>query len=97
MENDKIIATNKQEGLKYSITSTGRQLGILPSPDKSGLYVIKYIDGKPGAIPERLQGRYTGIRFAKEHVDAFVGETWDLVADQLAKSEQKKSKTKSAE
>lgn len=96
MENDKIVATNKAEGLKHSITATGRQLGIVPAP-QHGLFVIKYVDGKPGALPEKLQGRYTGVRFAKEHIDAFVAETWDLVADQLEKADAKKAKKKSSD
>lgn len=85
------VCKTKQEGLLNSVTATGRQLGVVPAITH-GLWQIRYIDGRSGALPEKLQGKYTGQKFAKEDIDNFVSSTWDVVAEALAKAEEKAAK-----
>ncbi len=89
------VAKNLQEGLKLGITSTGRQLGIIPARTH-GLFRINYIDGKPGALPERLSGRYTGAKFAQEDLDSFITETWKIAAEHSPKKSKKLEQTEVA-
>lgn len=89
MENVEVpVCKTKEEGLKYNVTSTGRQLGVVPAPTH-GLWQVRYIDGRSGGLPEKLQGRYTGQKFAQEDITNFVNETWDVVAEVMAKAEAK--------
>lgn len=90
------VCKTKEEGLKHNVTSTGRMLGIVPSPTH-GLFHIRYVDGRSGSVPDKLAGRYTGVRFAQEHLTDFVTQTWDIVAEQLEKSEAKARSKKSKE
>lgn len=68
------------EGIRHGVTATGRQLGVLPAATH-GLFKIQYIDGKSGALPEKLKGRYTGVKFAKIDLDAFIEETWKIAQE----------------
>lgn len=78
------VCKNVAEGLQHGVTSTGRQLGVVTTADH-GLWRIRYIDGKPGNLPERLQGRYTGVKFAQFDLDTFVEETWRIAAEKTPK------------
>jgi hypothetical protein len=80
LEQEVPVARNLAEGLKYGLTSTGRQLGVVGARTH-GLVKIQYIDGKPGSLPERLQGRYTGTKTAQHDLDAFITETWKIAAE----------------
>lgn len=80
LEQEVPVARNLAEGLKYGLTSTGRQLGVVSSR-VHGLFRIQYIDGKAGALPERLQGKYTGTKFAQHDLDNFITETWKIAAE----------------
>jgi hypothetical protein len=84
------VAKNVEEGLKYGVTATGRQLGIV-SAKTHGLFKIQFIDGKPGTLPERLHGRYTGTRNAKLDLDNFIRETWKIADEHAKKSRGKKA------
>lgn len=90
------VCTTLAEGLAFGVTSTGRRLGIINTPTH-GLWRIAYIDGKGGALPERLQGRYTGTRFAQEDLDAFVTATWNIVTEKIEESKARKAKVKKSE
>jgi len=89
------VAKNLEEGLEHGITATGRQLGIV-SAKTHGLFKIQYIDGKAGTLPEKIQGRYTGIRFAKQDLDNFIRETWKIAEEHTKKSKYKKNEQEAA-
>lgn len=89
------VCTTMEEGIKHSVTATGRKLGVVPA-QIHGLWRIAYVDGKSGSLPERLTGKYTGERFAKEHIDDFVQKTWLIAAEHTPKTaKQKKTKQES--
>jgi len=70
-------------------TATGRKLGVVVD-EQHGLFKVRYIDGKGGALPTRLQGRYTGVKFAMHDLTAFAAETFAIAAEHSPK--QKKAK-----
>lgn len=84
------IAKNLKEGLAHGVTATGRQLGIVGAKIH-GLYKIQYIDGRPGSLPEKLQGRYTGIKYAQLDLDRFIKETWDFAEENTPKRSRKQT------
>lgn len=96
MENDNTeipVCTTVEQGLAYSITATGRQLGVV-SAEPHGLFKIKYIDGRSGSIPESMSGKYTGYKFAKADIDGFVRKTWQIASESTSKAvKQRRSKT----
>jgi hypothetical protein len=61
-------------------TATGRKLGVINN-EQHGLFRIAYVDGKGGALPESLQGRYTGVKFAEQALAAFVEQTHKIAAE----------------
>jgi hypothetical protein len=66
-----------------NILPTGRQVGIKHTRGV-GMYEIKYIDGKPGDLPDEYKGRYTGIQFAEKSIKRLVNTFWDI-SDKAAK------------
>ncbi len=89
------VCKNVKEGLAHGVTSTGRQLGIVPAKPH-GLFKIQFIDGKPGSLPEKIQGRYTGQKFAKFDLDKFIEETWKIAAYLSPKKSKKVEQTEVA-
>ena len=75
---------NREESIKNYITATGRKVGTVPVPG-SGLWKIRYADGKPGPVPEKWQGRYTSGLNAQQAALVFVTETWDVAEEHTKK------------
>lgn len=73
------VAKTKEEGIKLSITSTGRQLGVIPVLG-TGLVKIAFLEG-PGKLPDKYNGKYTATHLAKADLDLFVAETWDVAEE----------------
>lgn len=69
-------------------TATGRKLGVVADP-QHGLFRVQYVDGKGGGLPTKLQGRYTGVKFAQIDLEAFVEQT-HTVADAHTKTRKPK-------
>lgn len=67
----------REYGLKNFVTPTGRQLGVGYWPVNESLLIIQYIDGKPGALPEKLQGKYTKRSLAESDILSFLTVFWD--------------------
>jgi hypothetical protein len=63
-------------------TATGRVLAIV-ADEQHGLFKIAFNDGKGGALPSKLQGRYTGVKFAEHDLNRFVNETFKIAADHV--------------
>jgi hypothetical protein len=36
------------------------------------------VDGKPGSLPERYTGRYTGMTSAEKDLRQFVNDLWEI-------------------
>jgi hypothetical protein len=59
------------------VLPTGRKLGVLPVKG-AGMFTIHYVDGKPGMLPEKYSGRYTGLLAAEDALEKFLHELWDV-------------------
>jgi hypothetical protein len=92
-ENNVPVCRNVEEGLKHNVTSTGRQLGVVPA-QTHGMFKVKYIDGRTGALPESLQGKYTGVKFAQHDISDFIRKTWALAEENTPTAVKKKQKAK---
>jgi hypothetical protein len=90
------VCSTLEEGLKYGVTSTGRQLGVVPT-ETHGMWRIRYIDGRTGSMPEKLQGKYTGVKHALHDLNDFITKTWLLAAENAPKSAKKKNAPAEAE
>ena len=78
----RIMAENKvltrDEAIPNNILPTGRKLGIFPVKS-TGMFSIKYDDDKNGgSIPNRYNGKYTGLSQAKRDLIKFLNELWDV-------------------
>jgi len=73
-ENDVLT---KDTAAPKNVLPTGRKLGIVPVKG-SGHVQITYVDGKPGSLPERYTGRYTGMTSAEKDLKQFVNDLWEI-------------------
>jgi hypothetical protein len=67
----------RDKAIPEYVLPTGRKLGIVPVRG-SGHYQIAYVDGKPGSLPEKYAGRYTGQARAKRDLELFLNDLWDI-------------------
>jgi hypothetical protein len=81
MEND----DNDDKVFYETTTATGRKIGVVNS-ESHGLFKVALVDGKGGDLPDNLKGRFTGVRFAQEAIDAFVARTFSEVEARTRKT-----------
>lgn len=67
----------RDKAVPKGILPTGRTIGI-KAIKGSGLFEIKYIDDKPGDVPDKYAGKYTGLTQATRHMNEFLNDFWDL-------------------
>jgi len=73
----------RDKAIPENVLPTGRKLGILPVKG-SGRYMLAYVDGKPGSLPDQYTGTYTGVSQAERDLKRFVSALWD-VSDKATK------------
>jgi hypothetical protein len=73
-EGDKPLT--REYGLAHNITPTGRKLGIVAVVG-TGSCRIKFVDSKPGDLPEELSGLFTGFPFAQKTLNKYLNRFWD--------------------
>ncbi len=80
-----LVAKNKEEGLQFNQTATGRILGVEAIPG-SAFYRIRFVDGKPGSVPDKYTGRYTNTKYAFDDISVLVADTWDEAQKHISKA-----------
>lgn len=58
-------------------TPTGRELGVVMNREY-GLFRIRYVDNKPGDLPNNLNGLYTKHEYAASALRNYIREMWDM-------------------
>lgn len=84
------------EALKDLTTPTGRVLGVVME-QQYGLYRIGFVDGKGGALPEEISGKYTKGELARADLNNYLNEMWDTSDAAVEKSRLKAHREKVAE
>jgi len=67
----------KEKALPLNILPTGRKVGVAHVRG-TGMYELKYVDGKGGEVPDEYKSRYTGTHYAMAAAKKFVKELWDI-------------------
>lgn len=73
----------RDAAIPKNVLPTGRALGIVPVKG-AGRYMLSYVDGKPGSLPDQYTGTYTGISQAERDLKRFLNDLWD-VSDKATK------------
>ena len=78
------VVLKREDAIPKLITPTGRKVGAIHIPG-TAMYRLGFVDGKPGDLPFRYSGTYTGLQRALMDAKAYVTAFWDT-------SDSKKSK-----
>lgn len=73
---DTVKVLCRADALASNTTPTGRKLGVVPVPG-SALVRIKFVDGKPGDLPDELLAPFTGFHYAQKAIYAYLTKFWD--------------------
>lgn len=84
---------NRDQAMQDSVTPTGRQLGVVLEK-QFGLYRVEYIDKKGGLLPSDLAGRYTKGAYARDAIQRYLKEQWDMNDAAVVKAARKAHKEK---
>jgi hypothetical protein len=68
----------REHGIENWITPTGRQLGLINEEWNPSMMRIAFVDGKPGALPDVLQGHFTKRKIAADLIEKYLKEFWDM-------------------
>lgn len=77
----------REEHEALNMTATGRLLILKPVYGTSR-FRITYGDSRPGSIPNKYSGEFTGLKSGLQAIKEFVAETWD-VAEQNTKNKRR--------
>jgi hypothetical protein len=72
-------------------TATGRAVGVMPITGSHG-YVLGFIDGKPGSLPDKYSCRFTGVSFAYQAAKALARETFEVAEEAIKRQGIKRNK-----
>lgn len=75
-ENDTEVLTS-EKAIPLNILPTGRKVGYVPVRGLN-MYELRYVDGKPGALPEECNGRFTSIKLAEQAIRNYVSGLWEI-------------------
>jgi hypothetical protein len=74
---DEVNILTREASVPKNILPTGRQVGI-GHVRGIGMYEIKYVDGKPGELPDEYKSKFTGIMSAEKTLKRLVNAFWDI-------------------
>lgn len=68
---------DREAAIKDKLTPTGRKLGVVLEQDVA-LFRVEYTDGKGGALPGELTGKWTKAEWAAENIQRYLKQMWDM-------------------
>jgi hypothetical protein len=87
---------NREYGLEKGFDPTGKQWVPAKVNSEQGLWQVAWLKDKglvrPTSMPDYMQGKFTTSDKAKEVIDKYLNEVWDMSDDQTAKAAQKKER-----
>lgn len=84
---------NRDQAMQENMTPTGRKLGVVLEK-QFGLYRVEYIDKKGGELPAEFKGRFTKSMYARQAIDRYLKDMWDMNDAAVVKAARKAHKEK---